>query len=285
MKPNRLLIELSLAAFTIFILLWIFVPKFLNNQNINTPTNFPDEVFRRTVEVALKKEKDEKFKVFDAKQFTGVLRIYQVKDLTGIQFFSNITALEVKSNDIHELDLSRFAHLQELKLECPYLKTLNISNNHELISFEFKRGITIPEIIPVTHIDFSNKPKLKSIILRNALVPDFDISTCLALESLIHQIRPQDTETGRLKEIDVSNHKELRTLALNGHQLTNLDVSQNLQLTFLSVKSNPLDSLVLPNQGKLLTIDVDDEFITPQNVEYMKKKGVNTILTPSQMIK
>jgi len=49
--------------------------------------------------------------------------------------------------------------------------------------------------------------------------------------------------------MDVSHHMELRTLALIGHQFKKLDVSQNSQLTFLSVKSNPLDSLVLPNQG------------------------------------
>lgn len=284
-KKRRLLIEISLAAFSIFILLWIFVPKFLYNQNINTPANFPDEVFRRTVEVALKKNKDEKFTVFDTKQFTGVLRVFQVKNLAGIKFFSNITALEIKSNDIHNLDLSRFAHLQELKLKCPYLKTLNISNNLKLTSIEFKRGIVVPKNMPVIHLDFSNKPKLKSIKLRNVLISNFDLSTCYALENLIYQISQLDTETGKLKTMDISHLKNLRTLVLNGHLLSNLDLSQSSQLTFLSVKSNPLNSLILPNQSKLLTIDVDDEFITPQNVEYLKKKGVNTILTPSGMIK
>ena len=49
-KAKYIVLEAVLVLFTLSILLWIFIPRFLESQNINTPENFPDPVVRAAVE-------------------------------------------------------------------------------------------------------------------------------------------------------------------------------------------------------------------------------------------
>lgn len=139
---KRMVIELSLAVFAIAVLLWVMVPKYLASQNINTPECFPDPHFRHVVADALHKQPLEAFSAGDAAEFDGTIRFLVrggvaselerrdaggfIKSIEGIEYLPNLKTLELYDDELEQIDLSKNAKLEHIRLVCDVKKELKI---------------------------------------------------------------------------------------------------------------------------------------------------------------
>ena len=98
-----------------------------------------------------------------------------IKQLAGLEKFSNLTSISLFNNKLTAVDLTPFRHLT----------FLNVSNNR-LISAKIA-GLDKLETLylfknKLTHIDFSGLNKVKKIRITNNLLNNIDISPLTSLE-------------------------------------------------------------------------------------------------------
>jgi hypothetical protein len=227
-----------------------------------------------------------------------------VESIEGIEYFPYLKGLWCKGNNITELDLSNnpdiegvwcsFNPLKELDFSsCPKLswvycfncelEKLDVSKNSKLAYLECNAN---PDL---TELDLSNNPELENLFCSNCGLTKLNVSnnpllcelTCFYnnLETLDvsnnHLIKRLDVwHNEKLKDIDVSNLKEMQYYNIawtaaknvnvrnNPHLLelvcgyndgiTSLDLSQNPELGFLTVECDTkLKSLDLSHNPKL----------------------------------
>jgi Leucine-rich repeat (LRR) protein len=128
-----------------------------------------------------------------------------ISDLTGIQNFKALDSLNVMSNKLIALDLSK-------NLALKYL----LANYNNL-----------------TEIDLSKNVGLENLNLANNSLKNIDVSKNLSLLYFV-------CSTNQLTTVDVSNNKLLRLLWCERNQITNLDVSKNTALSTILCSENPL---------------------------------------------
>ncbi len=227
-----------------------------------------------------------------------------VNSIEGIEYFPYLKGLWCKGNNITEIDLSNnpdiegvwcsFNPLSELDFSgCPKLswiycfdcnlEKLNVRNNPKLAYLECNSNPNL------TELDLSQNPELENLFCSNCGLTELDVSnnpllneiTCyyndletldVSNNSLIKRLDVWHNE--RLKDIDVSNLKEMQYYNIawtaaknvnvrnNKHLLelvcgyndgiTSLDLSQNADLAFLTVECDTkLRSLDLSHNPKL----------------------------------
>jgi len=199
-----------------------------------------------------------------------------ITDLTGIEGFVELITLKASdgkfnwifdetTNQITTIDVTHNIHLEWLDLGKNKLKSIDLSNNpnlvflelwlNELTSLDVSHNPKL-EIISAGYnhlntIDVSNNPNLINFQVFNNQITSLDVSKNINLEILYaHEIPFTSTNyiypsDNRLTTIDVSNNSKLRTLWVRDNNLTSLDVSQNSSMKILRCDSNQLSSLIL----------------------------------------
>ena len=199
-----------------------------------------------------------------------------ISSLSGLEYFENLNTLNCSNNPITKLDLDfyiriplkyytyEFESYQELvNLNCNNtsvsslyfysldgLKNINISSNPLLEAVDLEH---IPElstldlrdnnILERVNIDFTgltilnlleNCPSLKRLSSYSTPIETLDISENLLLESLLFY-------ECNLSELDLTQHKSLKSIGLEDNKLTFLDVrnGNNSALTSFNVTINP----------------------------------------------
>lgn len=278
MKSRRLLIEVTIAAFTIFILLWIMVPKFYRANHLNRAKYFPDPQLRESAALTLGFDADGFFTHEDAEAFTGDLRVADCTDLKGIEFFSNLSKIVIESDTIEVFDFTMRPKLESIIITAHNLVTVNTSNNPHLKYLELKVDARKRTINKLCKFDLTQNTELKIVSLISTDVKTLDLSQCPELNKLevINRINASmvglrgidlsantKLETLRLiknplYELDVSNLVELKTLECPGNRITNLDISTLKQLEVLMCQSNRLTNLDVSNNPKLQKVLVHE---------------------------
>ena len=97
----------SSSKTTAFLLLFLFPIADSLAQNINTPENFPDPNFRTVVEEYIGVDPGGEF---TAEQVAAVTESFlcvrkEIQDLTGIEYFTNITRLNCSDNALTHFGL------------------------------------------------------------------------------------------------------------------------------------------------------------------------------------
>ena len=115
-----------------------------------------------------------------------------IHSLKGIEYFTNITSLDCKGNQLTRLDVSKNMALTSLSCWDNQLTHLDISNNPEL------RWLYC-EDNKLTHLDVSNSPDLFYL----------------------------NCENNQLTNLDVSKNTKLSEIKCDGNRLTNLNVGKN----------------------------------------------------------
>ena len=132
-----------------------------------------------------------------------------IKSLKGIEYFTSLTSLNCRGDEITSLDLSHNTAL----------KSLQICGNYELV------------------LDFSKIPESLTWLDCSATsTKELDLSKHTALEYL-------NCESNKVERLDVSNNTALKTLICKENNLTDLDVSKNVALEYLNCATNGLTSL------------------------------------------
>ncbi|SHK09866.1 T9SS type A sorting domain-containing protein [Epilithonimonas mollis] len=203
--------------------------------------NIPDVNFKAYLlsNPEINTDYDSQIQVSEAAAFTGTIDVYNlgINDMTGIEFFVNLTTLKCGWNNISNLDVSKNSKLKALYCFLNQLTTLDVSKNLQL-SILWCAG---------------NK------------LTNLDISKNIELESLY-------CEGNQFSSLDLSENISLNSLSCGRNQFITLDLSKNTNLTWLYCNTNPLltslnlkngnntklGSIYIVENPNLICVQVDD---------------------------
>jgi Leucine-rich repeat (LRR) protein len=208
-----------------------------------------------------------------------------IKDLTGIQDFTNLTSLNCHSNQLTTLDVSKNTALTSLDCSSNRLTILDVSKNTALTSLDCSTNSNYSQL---TALDVSKNTALTSLDCSFNKLKALDVSKNTSLTSLncsYNQLTTLDVSkntalagiqcySNQLTTLDVSENTALKLLFCYSNQLTTLDISKNTSLTRLILYNNQLISLNLKN-GNNTKLDINDSnFINNPNLSCIQVDNV-----------
>ena len=224
---------------------------------------FPDEAFRNYVLQNIDTDKDmflseeERDAVLDI-----IVNDMGIKDLTGIELFTNLDNLECDDNEIKELDMGFAPKLWRLVCRNNQLTKLDVSQNlnlaklwcagNELTEIDVKNNTKLDEIAiqnnRLTKIDIKNNPLLWLCYVSENSLTELDVTRQTVLERL-------DCCDNQLAELDVSNCPKMKLLNCRDNKLTALDISYNPLMNELTCYNNQIKLLDLRNNEDIIDFD------------------------------
>ena len=214
--------------------------------------NFPDENFRIilkekfseiTKDNILTNEEIQKIQALDVSENI-------IKDLSGIEYFTNLKYLNVSVNKINALDLSNNINLV----------TIDASNNQSLTSIKLPKNIVNVYLnfnYNLKTLDISEHRNIKILYAADVAINNINVSDLNNLVAL-------DLENTGLNTIDLANNIDLEYLNLSNNNLKEINLSNNINLITLNLINNKLNKIYLPNSVRKNT-----------SVEYYSQKVDN----------
>ena len=237
MKPKILLI-IMLAAFM----------AALNEAKgavVLNSTNFPDANFRAYITSLTGVAEGETItdaKIASTTKMSATSK--SISSVKGVEYFTNLSELEISSNNISSIDLTPFKRLWALYCFGNKITTLDVSQNTGL-GFLNCNGNSL------TTLDVSQNTKLINLSCANNKITTLDVSHNTELTSLY-------CSNNSLTTLDVSHNTALKYLGCFSNSLTTLDVSHNTALKYLGCSSNSLTTLDVSNTKSLTQLDCDN---------------------------
>lgn len=230
-------------------------------QSINTVANFPDPQFKAAVE---------KFMFGPGVAFTAAqaaAKTTTLKDngngitnITGLDFFTGLTGLDLSNNAITNIAAATLAVM-------PNLKTLNLADN-QLSSLDLSSNVAL-ETIRVGTNQLSAIGGLKGVLSGGTLfsIKDLDISnnsfSSLDLSSLF-TLESLNIANNSIATLNLANNTNLIALNASGNSMSSLDLSANKELRDLNLSNNsftsfaPTSNLVLSTDSMNFQLEVFD---------------------------
>ncbi len=176
--------------------------------------------------------------IYEAEAYTSAIDVssLDITDLTGIEYFINLTELNCSNNSISNLDISNNVNL--ITLDCSYnnLTELNISSNTLLQT-----------------IDCSNN-QISTInsgyITTNNLKNEIENTTLTTL----------NCSSNELNTIEFGRFINLENLNCANNQLQNLDLSQNNYIQKINCSNNDLENISLATENQLTEMNCSDNY-------------------------
>ncbi|NER14223.1 T9SS type A sorting domain-containing protein [Leptobacterium flavescens] len=153
-----------------------------------------------------------------------------IKDLSGIEAFTNLEVLIADENDITSLDISQNTNLKEVSVYNNKLSSINVSNNAKLEKLNV----------------YNNR--LSELVLYN----NRNLTYLAAADN-------------NLLELDLVNNKQLEKLYCQNNQLTSLDVSNSPLLEIINAEYNNLSALNVDNSPELVQITASNNNLSGLN--------------------
>ena len=201
--------------------------------------SFPDANFRQYVLGELDTDQSGSLTGEEVSIYTSMdLSNKGIKNLKGIEYFTNLETLFCENNELTELDISQNQKLKNLYCQYNELKSLDVSQNKKL---------TVLNCVDnrLTVLDVSQNQELT------------DLSCSL----------------NQLTNLDTSKNAELRLLDCTANQLTDLDISRNLLLRGLDCSSNGLSVLDVSVNNALVRLDCSDNQLNSLTLGKKEKLG------------
>ena len=243
------------------LLILLCLPFIGFGQNVN----IPDANFKAYLvgEPSINTNGDSEIQVGEAIVFNGTINCYNLNiyDLTGIEYFSNLTNLSCGNNLLTSLDVSNNTALTYLFCDNNQLTSLNVSINTSLTTLRCMNN-------QLTSLDVSYNANLDWLSCSNNQLTSLDVSYNANLDWL-------SCSNNQLTSLNVSANIALTKLWCNDNQLTSLDVSANTALTDFQCHSNQLTSLDVSNNTALTYFSCDSNQLTSLDL----RNGNNTNLS------
>ena len=200
--------------------------------------NIPDVNFKSALvnNTAINTNNDGEIQCSEAAAYTQALNVsgLGISDLTGLEAFTNIFAVNVNYNDFTSIDISANVALTELS--CAFL------NN------------SIPTI------DLSSNTILAGLDLRSSGINSIDLSVQTNLQNAF-------LDGNNLTSLDVTNNPQLIELGVNDNDITTIDLSQNLNLQVFYCLNNSIGgNLDLSAHASLYYLIVQNNLLTGLNI-------------------
>ena len=238
--------------------------------------HFPDPVFRQYLADNYGWSDGEQQYTFNVNHITSLLLERQgVTSVQGIEYFPNLTELDVSWNEISSLDLGKCEKLKSLTANGNPIKTIDVSGNANLevlnvyqtqiTEIDVSKNTKLQQLsvgsTSVSTLDISNNHEMKYLYIWKSDIQTIDLSQAPLLEELY-------CYEGALTELDITHNPMLNTLYCYKSKLTGLDVSRNPELTFISCFSSQLTALDVSNNPKLKYLYCYDNQISSLDVSH-----------------
>ncbi len=198
---------------------------------------------------------------------------YQITDIRGIEYFTNLVYLNCANNRIYSLDVDTLSKLKHLNcysnnmsnlslLELQDLEYLDLGGNNFSNPIDLSNNSNLKYFINhfnrEDELDFSNNPKLLEIDLYR----DLSIDT-LILKGL-HQLEYfRITSGGNMHSIDFSDATNLKKIVLRQLELEEpIDFTPLKELEELTYTLSSLETIDLTNASKLEYVDFSSNLLT-----------------------
>lgn len=238
-----------------------------SNIAINSST-FPDEAFRNWVITNIAGGG----MTLTPSMISNTTKIEVVKkeisDLTGIQYFTNLTDLSCDINNLDHLDVSKNTKLLKLTCYNNHLTQLDVSHNAALTDLSCGHN-------QLTSLDVSRNTELTSLECGTFKK---DAGNNLTALDVTHnkKLTSLRCDQNQLKELDVSQNSELTELWVSTNQLRTIDVSKNLKLKVFTCINNQLEKLDVKNNVALENLECAQNFLT--DLDLSKNTAITTLL-------
>ncbi len=187
-----------------------------------------------------------------------------ITTLEGIQYLTNLTTLDVSSNNLTDAGFS------DWMLYLPNLTELQFNANRSITRFDAGQNTKLRKLScygcaltsldvrgctelqelgcddnRLTFLNLSENTKLRRLQCNdNQLTEIYGLSDLTELRSLV-------CTNNQIATLDVSTFPMLAELQCGGNSLTTLDLRQNANLRYLYVEKNQLSTLLLPENAPL----------------------------------
>ena len=189
---------------------------------------------------------------------------YKIKDLSGIEYFTNLKELTINyQEELETLDLSGLPQLESLMCQSnSKLKQVNFNGlcNLKEVNISFcneMEELCFDGLVSLEKLTFLNNPKLNQLSFNN--LPSLTELSC--------QVHPS------LTSMDVTTLTNLTKLICTSNSLSSLNVDNLTNLTWLGCNKNNLKELSVVKNSKLATLHCGQ-----QNTE----QNIKLALTPDQ---
>ncbi|WP_405368995.1 T9SS type A sorting domain-containing protein [Nonlabens sp. Asnod2-A12] len=187
-----------------------------------------------------------------------------IDDLSGIEFFSNLTELEMEDTSVTYINASILpSSLQKLELNDNLISQINIANHNSLQYFSMNcTGTNCPNI---NSLDLINLNMLISLAVSHDNIASYNISGLPALKNFNVRGYPNSSlnltsvnlenlsvrDASNLNQLNTNSFSVLEFISLNNVPINNLDLSSNLTLERISFTDMTLSNLDVSNNALL----------------------------------
>ena len=247
--------------------------------------NFPDENLLKAI-------KADNPGVTDAAKVTQLTVPNSVEDLSGLQYLTGLTTLNITgNNNIDVVDLSTNTELTDLTLannvtlydvtlpSTQTLSTVTITGNPALTSLDLSPASVLTKADvsnnAIAQLDVSNNAFLNTLNVNGNKLYSLDTTACPKLQTL-------NADGNKIYELKIVD-KAIVNLYLAGNKLREFDGSNMSKLAALDVADNMLEAITLPenktitylnvNQNHLAALDVTDAIASGAEV----KSGIQSL--------
>jgi Leucine-rich repeat (LRR) protein len=154
-----------------------------------------------------------------------------IASLAGIEYFSNLTTLDVSFNKLTTLDLSRLTKLTDVQVNGNKLTSLNLTG-----------------LSALTTLDCSNNK-----------LTELSVGDAAGLTTL-------NCSNNQIGALDLKNNKVLADLQCSSNNLAALNLKNNTKLTTLLCRKNALTVLDVTKQPLLVDLDCSNNTLASMNV-------------------
>ncbi len=208
-----------------------------------------------------------------------------VKNISGLETFTNLNSFSIISNVMLSLDLSLVKSLKSISItNCLALSSLNLkgldnlekvdingSYNNYLNSIDFSDNSSLKYISwngKFSSIDISKNTQLEEIFLSSQELSNLDISKNTKLKKLT-------LFENKINAIDFSSNTDLETVYFPDAKLLQANFSNNKNLQNLDINGSSLTSIILPEISTLKKISLSNCKIN--NIDFSKQLVLNEI--------
>ena len=244
---------------------------------------FPDTVFRFYVAKKYDTDKNGVLSLAEASKVTSIDARYisykrygqeiKIKDLSGIEYFPNLTRINCTNVKIDQLDVSKCPALTTLNCHGCEMKVLKVKGCETLITINCRDNL-------LTSLDVSGLSKLKSLDCKNNELSQLTLVGCESLlniycsENLLEKldlsscakISGVDCDTNKLADMNISGCSQLYSLDCHDNNLSYLDLGNYTKLDDLNCSDNQLGTLIVSGCSALTSLSCVNNQLTSLDV-------------------
>ena len=258
-------------------------------------TTFPDEAFRAYLYNKFDADKDSLFSESEIANATNIsIGSTAVTDMSGLEYFTQLTRLTCHSLNLSSLDVSSNTNLTSLYCYNNNLTSLDLSNNTQLTElYCYENQITSLDLSnntaltnlncslnSLSGLDLSNNTQLTVVRCFSNNLTSLDVSGCTLLVDLYchdNNLSTLDVSDNVLlatfncsnnafEAINIDNNTVLDRFYCADNNLSTLDVSNNTALRLLSCSSNNLETLDVDANTMLTFLYCDGNNLTELDI-------------------